>query len=147
MADDAPTTGPHEEIEAMLSDYRDGTLAEADRERVKTHLAGCEACRAEYAQLEETLSALSGMKATKEGAPAELVERVAETIHRRSAGRFFGRKTLGDRVPFGVLLIIALVVLGVTAAVLYSSSTGSLRTGTPSAPVKLQGSGHIVPTP
>jgi anti-sigma factor RsiW len=146
MAEDAPTPGPHDEIEAMLSDYRDGTLSAADHARVKEHLAGCEACRGEYAELERTLSALQGMKASKEGAPPELAERVATTINRRSAGRFFGRKTLGDRVPFGALLVIALIVLGVTAAVLYSSATGSLRTRTAPEPAPIQGSGHVAPT-
>jgi anti-sigma factor (TIGR02949 family) len=147
MADDAPTTESHEEIEALLSDYRDGALSDADRARVKAHLDGCEACRAEYAQLEETLSALSGIKGKKEGAPPELTDRVTETIHRRSAGRFFGRKTFGDRVPFGLLLIVALIVLGVTAAMLRSSNTGTLRTRTPAPAAPVQGSGHLTPTP
>jgi len=146
MADDAPTT-PHEDIEVRLSDYREGTLADAERKEIADHLEGCDACRAVYAELDEAMSALSGIRGKKAEAPPELAERVTETINRRSAGRFFGRKTLGDRVPFGVLLIIALIVVGVTAAVLYSSRTGSLRTrggheGTPPA-----GSGHLVPTP
>ena len=144
MADDADQ--PHEEIEAKLSDYHDGTLPEAERAVVKAHLEGCAACRAAYADLEQTMAALSGMKGKKEGAPPELTDRVTETINRRSAGRFFGRKTLGDRVPFGVLLIVALIVLGATAAILWSSTTGSMRSRPPQerAPA---GSGHVVPTP
>ena len=144
MADTEPA--PHEDIEAKLSDYHDGMLPGPERDEVKAHLEGCEACRAAYAQLEETMAALAGMKGKKEGAPAEMTAKVTETIHRRSAGRFFGRKTLGDRVPFGVLLIVAIVVLGVTAAVLYSSNTGNLRTRTPTPP-QVQGSGHVVPNP
>lgn len=137
---------PHEDIEAKLSDYYDGMLPGPERDAVQAHLEGCESCRAAYAQLEETMNALAGIKGKKEGAPPELTERVAETIHRRSAGRFFARKTLGDRVPFGALLLIAIVVLGVTAALLYSSSTGNLRTRTPQPP-PVQGSGHVVPNP
>ena len=145
MADDTSKNEPHEDIEAKLSDYHDGMLPGPERDLVKAHLEGCEACRAAYAQLEETMTALSAMRGKKEGSPPELTERVADTIHRRSAGRFFGRKTLGDRVPFGALLIVAIIVLGVTAAVLYSSTTGNLRTRTPVAPP--QASGHVVPTP
>ena len=136
----------HEDIEAKLSDYYDGMLTGPERDQVKAHLEGCEQCRAAYAELEETMAALAGMKGKKEGAPPEMAERVTETINKRSAGRFFGRKTLGDRVPFGVLLIVAIIVLGVTAAVLYSSTTGNLRTHRPSAP-ELKGSGPVAPTP
>jgi anti-sigma factor RsiW len=146
MADEPSDTTPHEDIEARLSDYYDGMLPGPERDQVKAHLEGCEACRAAYAQLEETMAALAGMKGKKEGAPPDMTEKVTETIHRRSAGRFFGRKTLGDRVPFGFLLIIAIIVLVVTAAILYSSTTGSLRTRTPEAP-HVEGSGHVAPTP
>jgi anti-sigma factor RsiW len=137
---------PHEDIEAKLSDYYDGMLPGPERDAVKAHLEGCEACRAAYAELEKTMAALAGMKGKKEGSPPEMTDRVTETIHRRSAGRFFGRKTLGDRVPFGALLIVAIIVLGVTAAVLYSSSTGNLRTGKPATP-ELKGSGPVAPAP
>ena len=146
MADQPSDPTPHEEIEARLSDYYDGMLAGPERDQVKAHLEGCEGCRAAYAQLEETMAALAGIKAKKEGAPPDMAEKVADTIHRRSAGRFFGRKTFGDRVPFGLLLIVAIIVLGVTAALLYSSTTGSLRTRTPAAP-HVEGSGHVAPTP
>jgi hypothetical protein len=39
----------------------------------------------------------------------------------------FARKTLGDRVPFGVLLVVALAGLLVIGYVLWSSTTGSLK--------------------
>jgi hypothetical protein len=75
--------------------------------------------------LQATLSALKGLD--KAPAPTALGKTVEETIHRRSAGRFFGRRTLGDRVPFGVLLTVALITLLVVVALLWSSPTGSLR--------------------
>ena len=145
MADTDPTE-PHEAIEARLSDYHDGTLSDDDRAEVETHLATCEPCRAAYQELVDTMTALSGMKTRKAAAPAELPQKVTETIHRRSAGRFFARKTLGDRVPFGVLLIVAIVLLGVVALALRSSPTGSMPGGRkgPGAPPP---SGHIVPEP
>jgi hypothetical protein len=68
---------------------------------------------------------LSGLQ--KARAPATFAQDVTATIHKRSAGRFFARRTFGDRVPFGVLLIVALVGLAVIAWVLWSSSTGSLH--------------------
>jgi hypothetical protein len=70
-------------------------------------------------------NALSGLQ--KAHAPATFAQDVTATIHKRSAGRFFGRRTFGDRVPFGALLVVALVGLAVIAWVLSRSSTGSLR--------------------
>ena len=75
------------------------------------------------------MAALGGLKVPRgtQPAPEKFAEHVEDTIARRSAGRFFGRKTLGDRVPFGWLLVVALIVLIAVSAVLWSSSTGSLR--------------------
>lgn len=120
------TTTAHEDFEAKFSDLHDGTLAEPARAEVLAHLASCAACKAAYDEFERTLAALEAMKGTPP-APETFAKGVEETIARRSAGRFFGKKTLGDRVPFGVLLVIALVVLVVIAMMLWASTTGSLR--------------------
>ena len=125
MADEAE---PHEEYEAQFSDLHDGTLAEPARTALLAHLESCAACKASYAELQETLAALTSMKG-KPPAPDQFTEQVTETIHKRSAGRFFGRKTLGDRVPFGVLLVVALAVLVVVAMLMWASTTGSLKVG------------------
>ena len=116
-----------DEIIIALSDYFDGTLS-ADRKReVEAKIAADPAWKAVHDEMlgTQSASALSGLQ--KARAPAKFDEVVTETIHKRSAGRFFGRKTFGDRVPFGVLLIIALIVIGAIATVLYTSSTGSLK--------------------
>ena len=59
--------------------------------------------------------------------PRYTAQDVAETIHQRSAGRLFRRRTFGDRVPFGALLAVALAGLLAIAYILWSSSTGSLK--------------------
>jgi len=110
---------------AMMSDYLDGTLAPAEREELEARLAVDPALRAELDEMKATVGALKGLG--KETAPTKLGPTVEETIHRRSAGRFFGRRTLGDRVPFGVLLIAALVALVALGFLLWSSTTGSLK--------------------
>jgi type VI protein secretion system component VasF len=74
---------------------------------------------------DELRKALSGMH--KARAPATFSQDVTTTISSRSAGRFFSRRTLGDRVPFGVLLVVALLALLVVAWMLHGSSTGELR--------------------
>lgn len=125
MPDDE-TTEPHEEYELLFSELHEGTATDAQRADVMAHLETCAACKAAYAEFQETMQALGTVKTPKQPAPDDFAKHVEETIARRSAGRFFGKKTLGDRVPFGVLLVIALVVLIAIAAIMWTSSTGSL---------------------
>ena len=73
------------------------------------------------------MAALGQMGRDKAPAPDAFTDGVEQTIHRRSAGRFFGRHTFGDRVPFGWLVIVAMVVLIGVALVLWGSVTGSLK--------------------
>lgn len=114
-----------EAILARVSDYLDGALTGPERAEVADKIAGDPTWKRAHAELTETRSYLSGLR--KAHAPSSFTEHVAETIHQRSAGRLFARRTLGDRVPFGVLLVIALAGLVVIAYVLWSSSTGSLK--------------------
>jgi anti-sigma factor RsiW len=126
---DEPGNEPGNEIDeailASVSDYLDGALTGAARAEVAGKIASDPTWKRAHAELTETRSYLSGMR--KAHAPSSFTEHVAETIHQRSAGRFFGRKTLGDRVPFGALLAVALLGLAALAYVLWSSSTGSLK--------------------
>jgi predicted anti-sigma-YlaC factor YlaD len=115
----------HDSIQALFSAYHDQTLADEDRGRVDRHLNECAACRAEYDSLRRTLNALSGLH--KMAAPETFEGQVEQTIHRRSAGRFFGRKAFGDRVPFELLAAVALVVLVALYVVVRMSDTGAVR--------------------
>lgn len=99
----------HAAFEADFSDYYDRSLPEARAREVEAHLATCDRCRAEYAKLQGALGALSGLG--RVAAPPHFDDQVAETIHRRSAGRFFGRRAFGDRIPFELLAILALVAV------------------------------------
>lgn len=132
-----------ERLQALLSDYVDGTISAADRAEVERALAADPALRAEVEDLRGALPHLR--KLDRAPAPAELGKTVEETIHRRSAGRFFARRTLGDRVPFGVLLIVALAALIVIVGLLWSSSTGSLKRDP--APTPPPPPGGVAPRP
>jgi len=124
-----PGTEPGPEIDdailAKVSDYLDGTLAPPERAEVADKIAGDDTWKRAHAELSETRSYLSGLR--KAHAPSRFTDSVAQTIHQRSAGQFFARRTLGDRVPFGALVAVALAGLVVIAYVLWSSSTGSLK--------------------
>ena len=114
-----------DEVIAAVSDYLDGALTGERKAEVERKIASGGEWQRAHAELVETRDALSGLM--KARAPASFDQEVTSTIHQRSAGRFFGRRTFGDRVPFGVLLVVALLVLIPIAYVMWSSSTGSLK--------------------
>ncbi|MFC1628568.1 anti-sigma factor family protein [Gemmatimonadota bacterium] len=44
-----------DQVQQLLDDFVDGILPEMDRSRLETHLAGCDACRREFAELQNLL--------------------------------------------------------------------------------------------
>ena len=142
MSEPATTTDDDEMI-ATLSDYLDGVLPADRHAEIETKLKTDPAWQRTHDELRETRDALSGLQ--KAHAPQAFAEHVTTTIHKRSAGRFFAKRTFGDRVPLGVLLVIGVIVLAVIGAILWSSPTGSLKPE--DEPTKPQGSGEVVPKP
>ena len=139
------TTDEEDAVIAQLSDYLDG--ATANRAEIAANLASdpdWKRLHDEMVDSREAAKQLSGLR--KAHAPVTFTDDVTGTIEKRSAGRFFGRRTLGDRVPFGLLLVLALIVLGAIGYVLWSSPTGSLA-GDRAAPAEHGGSAQIVPAP
>lgn len=147
MTDPAPDEpeSEHDRIGMLMEDVVDGTATPEVAAEVKAHVAACEACRAELADLRKTRDAFKSLPPAT--APRDLGKAVEDTINRRSAGRFFGKKTLGDRVPFGYILIAALVALVVIVALLWSSTTGSLRPEPKTHPKPPPGSRDAIPRP
>lgn len=125
MSSQQPQNDAHDEIEAKLSDYVEGNLSAAEAASVEEHLRGCAPCREALEAVKETVNALSGLH--KIPAPPHFDRDVAETIRRRSGGRFFGRRAFGDRVPLEVLAILALALGLALYFFLRRSDTGSLR--------------------
>lgn len=125
-------------IIVALSDYLDGALSGEAKADVEAKIASDPAWKTAHAEMVETRDALSGLQ--KARAPSTFETNVTEKINKRSAGRFFARKTLGDRVPFGALLVIALLLLIVIAYVMWASTTGSLKVDHPTAPPHHSGS-------
>jgi anti-sigma factor RsiW len=146
MSDPATDEHPHPEIEAELSDLIEKTLPAERQREIEAHLAGCEACRRAHDELRDTMTALSGLH--RMGAPQHFEREVEETIRRRSRGRFFGRKTFGDRVPLELLAVLVLVVGIAIAFLLWSSQTGSLRyEKPPQEPEIAPGARDVLPEP
>jgi anti-sigma factor RsiW len=141
------STDEHQDIEAAFTDLEEGTLAADEMARVRAHLDTCERCAASYKEFKDTLRALSGLH--KMSAPEHLKDDVAETIKRRSGGRFFGRRAFGDRVPFEVLAVVAMVVAVAIYLYIRSSATGSFRPfeRKPDAPSIHEHAKDVVPKP
>ena len=137
------TTTDDDEILATLSDYLDGVLPPDRAREVEQKLKDDPAWKRTHDELRETRDALSGLM--KARAPVKFDEDVTATIHKRSAGRFFAKRTFGDRIPLGVLLIIGVIALVIIGAILWSSPTGSLVRDKPHP--EPQGSGALVPKP
>jgi anti-sigma factor RsiW len=115
----------HEAYEADFSDYYEKTLAPARMKELDAHLASCEHCKAEYGRFREAIGTLSGLH--KVPAPPRFEESVAQKINKRSAGRFFGRKAFGDRVPFEVLAIVGLAIVLAVFLLMRFSGNGSVH--------------------
>ena len=71
---------PCEEARANSSDYIDGEIDAALRERIRAHLIVCPLCEAFFRTLRETVAALRGMPSR--AAPAGFADRVRENINR-----------------------------------------------------------------
>ena len=118
-----------DEIVAKVSDYVDGLLSGAERDEVAKKIETDPVWKQTHAEMIENKKFdekfISGLQ--KARAPETFTKDVTETIHKRSAGRFFGRKTLGDRVPFNALLVLAIIALAAVGYLMWSSQTGSLK--------------------
>jgi hypothetical protein len=126
-----------DDVIIAVTDYLDGTLTPAAKADVEAKINSGKPedrpWKQTYDEMREARDMISGIRERPQKAPETFVEDVTATIHKRSAGRFFARRTLGDRVPFGVLLIIAAIALGIVGYLMWSSPTGSLKVAKPPA--------------
>ena len=139
---DASETEVDDAIVIAVSDYLDGVLPADQKAEVEAKIASDPEWKTVHAEMIETRNALSGLQ--KARASESFAREVTDTLHKRSAGRFFARRQLGDRVPFGAILAVALLGLAVIAYVLWSSPTGSLKVNHERPPTPA-GSGVVAP--
>ncbi|HEY5922941.1 MAG TPA: hypothetical protein VIV11_14780 [Kofleriaceae bacterium] len=123
-----------DEVVAKVSDYLDGLLKGAERDDVANKIENDPAWKQTHADMVENRKFMSGMQ--KARAPATFTEDVTGTINKRSAGRFFGRRTFGDRVPFTALLVVAIIALAAVGYLMWASQTGSLKVDKQPAPTQ-----------
>jgi anti-sigma factor RsiW len=127
-----------EALEAQFSNYLDGAMSAEQRAAFENTLAESPEAKAAFDEFKRTVEAISGLH--KMAAPQNFETGVEQTIHKRSAGKFFGRRAFGDRVPFELLAIIAMAALLGIYLWIRSSDTGSAKTET-----KPDGAGQVDP--
>jgi anti-sigma factor RsiW len=126
---------------AAISDFLDGALTGARRDEVAAKIEADPLWKQAHDDMVDNRKFMSGMQ--KARAPETFAADVTSTIHERSAGRFFARRTFGDRVPFGVLVVFAVLGLAVLGYLMWASETGSLKP-TPDRTEQPHGSGSLI---
>ena len=133
MTDDDQGDRIDNEIIVALSDYLDGALTgDAKKDVEANKIATDEAWKAAHAEMLDAREVAADIQKSgiqKARAPVNLAEDVTATIHKRSAGRFFGKKTFGDRVPLQWRFLRdrrARPRRGI-GYIMYTSETGSLK--------------------
>ena len=69
-----------QELVELVTDYLEGALAPAERERFEQHLEGCQGCRAYLAQMRCTIQ--TAARLTEDSLPAEAKEELLGLFRR-----------------------------------------------------------------
>lgn len=127
----------------LFSEYYEGSLTAEKAAEVEDLIENDEKVKKAYADFEKTMEMLSGMH--KMSAPMDFDKKVEDTIHRRSGGRFFGKRAFGQRISYEVLAVIVMIVAGAVYWMGRSSATGSHKLGTEPEPEIHEGARDVVP--
>lgn len=129
MAEKTTATGQFDvnddAVVELFSEYYEGSLSENKSTEFTERLAADDKFAAAYKQFEKTMELLSGMH--KMSAPLDFEKKVEDTIHRRSGGRFFGRKAFGERIPYEILAVLVMLIAGAIYWMGQTSGTGGHR--------------------
>jgi hypothetical protein len=106
-----------EDVLLLLPDDALGTLDEADRRQVRTHLRGCAACRAEAARLDEGLTSFASTLEAQP--PPELEDRIMAVLREEWAETTGGSS--GGRGSWVRWLSVAAIVVALAGAVAWGS--------------------------
>lgn len=105
-----------------MSDHTDvgayslGLLEQADREAFEDHLAGCEACAAELAELSSMADLLRGVEPVEPAGEPPAEATVTQLIRRRAATqRYRARWQRGAAVAAGLVLLAGGISVGIAA--------------------------------
>ncbi len=106
------STLDHTQASELFSAYWDEELSSEQTAVLEEHLGSCLSCRQEYQEFEQMLGAAATLP--QELAPPNFVAGAVKRVHRRSRGRFFRVRRLGERIPYE---LFSLLMLGLILAV------------------------------
>jgi hypothetical protein len=116
----------------LFSEYYEGSLPSDKQAEIEKLIAEDERYTRAYADFEKTMEMLSGMH--KMSAPMDFDKKVEDTIHRRSDGRFFGRRAFGDRIPYEILAVLVMILAAFVYWMGRTSGTGGHKLNDDGAP-------------
>ena len=114
----------HSDIEQTFDEYIDQTMTEDERSRFEKRLEEDSSLKQKFVLFQKSRNALFELGLSNDS--NQLKDKVANSIHKKSGGRFFGKKTLGDKVPVGWIVALILFVLVVFALTFSQSEFGGL---------------------
>jgi hypothetical protein len=115
----------HGQAQEQFTDFVDGTLPARDKAALEQHLAACIQCRTE---LESFRRAVGSLGKLKQSAPANLLPSIHEQIHKRSRGRFFGKRwKLYGRIPFEWVSLATIIAMLIYYIAMLHGTPGGVR--------------------
>jgi anti-sigma factor RsiW len=115
----------HEQAADMFSDFIDGTLVPRDRSALEQHLAACIQCRTD---LEGFRRAVGSLGKLKQAAPPRFLPNIQQQIHKRSRGRFFGKRwKLFGRIPFEWVSLATIIAMLIYYIAMLHGTPGGVR--------------------
>lgn len=103
--------GWHQRVRKNLSPYLDGELPAAEQRRLEAHLAACEACRSDLAELRAVAKALASIPPEKEPRSFALTPSMAEGPGRPAPSALRRLEMASRLVAAGLAVALAAVLL------------------------------------
>lgn len=142
MAQEQSESGFDDNTE-IFSEYYEDNLDADKRAAFEKRMADDAEFAAAYQDFVKTMDMLSGLH--KMSAPMDFDKKVEDTIHRRSGGRFFGRRAFGDRIPFEILAIVVMLIAAAVYWMGRTSGTGGHKLSPDEPPAAHDDDRDVVP--
>lgn len=143
MADQEDETSEFDATVERFSEYYEGSLPAETQAEIGKLIAEDPKYEKAYEEFEKTMELLSGMH--KMSAPMDFDKKVEETIHKRSGGRFFGRKAFGERIPYELLAVILMLLAAAVYWMERTSGTGGHKVNDDEVPEMHEGARDVLP--
>ena len=112
------------DIEQTFDEYIDGVLPFDERKAFEKRLEEEPSLKQAFDLFKKSRNALFELGLSNSS--NQIKEKVVQSIHKKSGGRFFGKKTFGEKIPIGWIVVLILFVLVLLALTFNKSEFGGL---------------------